>query len=226
MPYFLAKLNASSNHNHENKSVLDKLTQPLIDTWNTVSNKVDKVSGKGLSTNDYTTTEKNKLSGIASGAEVNVQSDWNITNSTSDAFIKNKPTSLPANGGNSTTVNGHTVESNVPVNAKFTDTNTTYNVVSKTANGLVPQLPNETTTTKYLRQDGSWQVPPDNNTVYTHPTTAGNKHIPTGGASGQILGYSASGTAKWINAPSGSNEIESSTEPTNQSVGGYWIKPY
>ena len=40
-------------------------------------------------------------------------------------------------------------------------------VVSKTANGLTPQLPNETTVTKYLRQDGTWSVPP--NTVYTHP---------------------------------------------------------
>lgn len=30
--------------------------------------KVDKVNGKGLSTNDYTTTEKNKLSGIEDGA--------------------------------------------------------------------------------------------------------------------------------------------------------------
>src|SRR5699024_7387543 len=29
-----------------------------------LGNKVDKVSGKGLSTNDYTTTEKNKLSRI------------------------------------------------------------------------------------------------------------------------------------------------------------------
>ena len=57
-----------------------------------VSNKVDKVSGKGLSTNDYTTAEKDKLAGIASGAEVNVQSDWNVTDSTSNAFIKNKPT--------------------------------------------------------------------------------------------------------------------------------------
>ena len=57
-----------------------------------ISGKVDKVSGKGLSTNDYTTTEKNKLSGIESGAEVNVQSDWDVTDSTSDAFIKNKPT--------------------------------------------------------------------------------------------------------------------------------------
>lgn len=35
------------------------------------SNKVDKVSGKGLSTNDYTNDDKNKLNGIASGAEVN-----------------------------------------------------------------------------------------------------------------------------------------------------------
>jgi len=36
-----------------------------------LDNKVDKISGKGLSTEDYTTTEKNKLSGIASGATVN-----------------------------------------------------------------------------------------------------------------------------------------------------------
>ena len=58
------------------------------------SNKVDKIVGKGLSTNDYTTNEKNKLAGIASGAEVNVQSDWNAVSG--DAMILNKPTSLPA----------------------------------------------------------------------------------------------------------------------------------
>lgn len=43
---------------------------------------------------------------------------------------------------------------------------TTTAVVNKTANGLVPKLPNETTTTKYLRQDGIWAVPPDTNTTY------------------------------------------------------------
>lgn len=37
-----------------------------------LNNKVDKVSGKGLSTNDYTTAEKNKLAGIEAEAEVNV----------------------------------------------------------------------------------------------------------------------------------------------------------
>ena len=34
--------------------------------------KVDVVSGKGLSSNDYTDAEKTKLSGIASGAQANV----------------------------------------------------------------------------------------------------------------------------------------------------------
>lgn len=51
----------------------------MNDNWDMIDNavsdlsgnKVDKVSGKGLSTNDYTTKEKNKLSGIASGAQVN-----------------------------------------------------------------------------------------------------------------------------------------------------------
>lgn len=33
--------------------------------------------------------------------------------------------------------------------------------------------------------------------AYTHPTTNGNKHIPAGGSSGQILVYSAAGTAAW-----------------------------
>ena len=44
--------------------------------------------------NNYTTTEKNKLAGIAAGAEVNVQSDWNQSNSSADDFIKNKPQDL------------------------------------------------------------------------------------------------------------------------------------
>ena len=41
------------------------------------------------------------------------------------------------------------------------------NLVSKSSNGLCPQLPNETTTTKYLRQDGTWVVPPNDNTTYS-----------------------------------------------------------
>lgn len=36
---------------------------------------------------------------------------------------------------------------------------------------------------------------------YSHPTTSGNKHIPSGGSSGQILKWSADGTAAWGAAP-------------------------
>lgn len=73
-----------------------------------ISNKVDKETGKGLSTNDFTTAEKNKLSGIEANA---------------------------------------------------------------------------------------------NN--YVHPTTSGNKHIPSGGSSGKILGWSADGTAAWVDPTGG-----------------------
>ena len=41
---------------------------PIQIQLNTVNDKVDKVNGKVLSSNDYTTTEKNKLAGIANNA--------------------------------------------------------------------------------------------------------------------------------------------------------------
>ena len=72
----------------------------------------------------------------------------------------------------------------------ITLSNTTYNVVAKNVAGLCPALPNETTTTKYLRQDGTWVTPPndntDTNTTYT---------IATGDANGQIKVTPSSGSA-------------------------------
>jgi len=60
-------------------TVTDKAVNVDLSSYATTSSvntalakKVDIVSGKGLSTNDYTTAEKTKLSGIESGAEVNV----------------------------------------------------------------------------------------------------------------------------------------------------------
>lgn len=44
--------------------------------------------------NNFTTTLKNKLNGIATGAEVNVQSNWSQTTTTADDYIKNKPTKV------------------------------------------------------------------------------------------------------------------------------------
>ena len=64
-------------------------------TQTALSGKVDKVTGKGLSTNDFTDTLKTKLNGIATGAEVNVQANWNESDRTADSFIQNKP-SIPS----------------------------------------------------------------------------------------------------------------------------------
>lgn len=47
---------------------MEGLTYLWTQFKNLLSNKVDKISGKGLSTNDYTTAEKTKLSGIATNA--------------------------------------------------------------------------------------------------------------------------------------------------------------
>lgn len=58
---------ARSSHTHSNKSILDNTTS------------------------SFTTALKSKLDNIASGAEVNVQSDWSVSDSSNDAFIKNKP---------------------------------------------------------------------------------------------------------------------------------------
>ena len=71
------------NTSDVNKAI-SSATQTALDL------KVDKITGKGLSSEDYTTAEKTKLGTIATGAEVNVNADWNAT--TGDAVILNKPT--------------------------------------------------------------------------------------------------------------------------------------
>ena len=63
-------------------------------TISDLSNKVDKVDGKGLSTNDFTTEEKEKLAsiniGINNGDQVNVQADWNQSDETATDYVKNR----------------------------------------------------------------------------------------------------------------------------------------
>lgn len=49
---------------------------------------------------------------------------------------------------------------------------------------------------------------------YVHPSTAGNKHIPSGGSSGQILRWSADGTATW-----GADNNTTYTAATSSALG-------
>ena len=70
----------------------DAVNTMFIELYN---KSVFKEAGKGLSTNDYTTTEQTKLAGIAAGAEVNVQSDLAQEDESADDFVKNKDATLP-----------------------------------------------------------------------------------------------------------------------------------
>lgn len=54
------------------KTVKDAVEAAQATLQANIDGKVDRVTGKGLSTNDYTTDEKTKLEGVAAGAQVNV----------------------------------------------------------------------------------------------------------------------------------------------------------
>lgn len=107
----------------------DSYTMELLDdTTVDLSGKVDKVAGKGLSSNDYTTAEKTKLAGIAVGANKYVHPSHTAATSglykiTVDAL--GHVTAVTAVTKNDITALG------IP------GTNTTYGLASATANGLM-----------------------------------------------------------------------------------------
>jgi len=47
--------------------------------------------------------------------------------------------------------------------------------------------------------------------AYTHPTGAGNNHIPAGGATGQVLGYASAGVAQWADSGGGGEQTFTAT---------------
>ena len=85
-----------------------------INTHDTTYNEATTTTAGLMSAAD-----KTKLNGIAAGAEVNVQSDWNVTDSNSDAFIKNKP-SIPTVYLKNASVSGNTLTITKQDNATVT----------------------------------------------------------------------------------------------------------
>ena len=69
------------------RHAFDLTNQMFTELYNGV---VFKEAGKGLSTNDFTTLEQEKLAEIQAGAEVNVQADLLQDDDLQDDFVKNK----------------------------------------------------------------------------------------------------------------------------------------
>ena len=75
--------------------------------------KVDVVSGKDLSTNDYTSAEKQKLSDIASGAQVNVIESVTVNGTKIEPSSKVVDISVPTKVSQLTNDNGFQTQSQV-----------------------------------------------------------------------------------------------------------------
>ena len=115
--------------------------------------KVDKVSGKQLSTNDYTTAEKNKLAGLSNYSHPTTSGNKHI----------------PA-GGAAGKILGWASDGTAQW---VDDKNTTYGVFKGATtsadggNGLVP-APKMANAGQYLKGDGTWGTP--TNTTYSDAT--------------------------------------------------------
>lgn len=129
--------------NVDNTADADKPISTAAQT--ALDGKVDKITGKGLSEANFTDTEKTKLAGIATGAEVNVQSDWNQGNDAADDYIKNKPSNLVQDASYVHTDNNFTNAEKAKADGAIqsTEKGTANGVAELDANGKVPtsQLP-------------------------------------------------------------------------------------
>lgn len=123
--------------------------------------------------NNYTTTEKNKLSGIAAGAEVNVQANWAQTTTTADDYIKNKPTlaTVATSGSYNDLSNKPTIPA-AQVNSDWNATSGVARILNK------PTIP---TATSDLTNDSGFITNTVNNLVNYTPTT-GLAEVATSGS--------------------------------------------
>ena len=137
-----ASLSSTSTNPVQNKvvnSAISNLNTLVGDTsvstqiTNAVANKVDKVSGKGLSANDYTTTEKNKLAGISENAEVNQNAFSNVAVGSTTISADSKTDTLTLVAGNNVTLTPDSTNDKITIAAK----DTTYSAATTSSAGLM-----------------------------------------------------------------------------------------
>lgn len=189
-----------------------------------LNEKVDKITGKGLSTEDYTTSEKTKLGTIEEGAQVNTVTSvagrtGAVTLTKTDIGLDNvdntsdddKPISTATQTALDSKVDK--VEGKDLSQEDFTTelkskldglSNYDDSTITETLSNKVDKISgkglstNDYTTEEKAKLEGI----EENANNYTHPTTAGNKHIPSGGTTGQMLVNTEDGTAEWADVSS------------------------
>lgn len=235
----------------------DLATNSTTETWsankinNSLSNKVDKVSGKQLSTEDYTTSEKNKLAGIEMGAEKNKV--LSVNGQTGNVIVE-------AGSGGATINDSSTTSTTQTWSASKINTSLNNKVDKVTGKQLSTE---DYTTTEKNKLAGI----ANNANNYIHPTGDGNSHVPATGTTNNKKVLKAGATANsaswgdvdWseitgkpstftpptasssqlggvkigsginvdangvISVPESPKITVSSTPPTNPSVGDIWI---
>ena len=91
-------------------------------TKDALDDKVDKVTGKGLSANDYTTAEKNKLKDVASGAQVNVIETVKVNNTALTPSSKAVNITVPTKTSDITNDSGFITTADIPEGAAASTT--------------------------------------------------------------------------------------------------------
>ena len=142
-----------------------------------------------------------------------------------DGVLPNLPTPPTIGNGKITITQAGTEKGSFTLNQsgnatiELTDNNTTYSTVTSSATGLCPKLPNDTT--KYLRGDGTWVTPPDNNSHYTSKNIVGSSSTATANAAvtsnGVYLNHLEESTVKSSHKISGSGTV-SVTSDSNGNI--------
>lgn len=167
-----------------NKTTTPSKIKEGLATVAQLNNKVDKDGSKVLSEKNFTAAYETKLKGIADNANNYVHPTGNGNNH------------IPQ-GGTEGQFLGYSAEGTAKwVNAPSFSLST---ATSSALGGIkIGYTQSDKNYPIVLDSDGKAYVTvPWTDTVYTHPTNDGNKHIPAGGSSGQILKWSAAGTAVW-----------------------------
>lgn len=166
-----------------------------------ISTKVDKISGKSLSTNDLTNTLKNNYDAAythsqsahaPSSAQANVIETIKVNNIALTPTNKTVNISVPSNTdryvNKAVFADDSTATAANPIKMTLTragsDTNTiTANIpkVSSSSAGVVPKgaaVSSQSKTTKFLREDGTWAAPSYTTNTDTKVTSAANHYTP------------------------------------------------